>query len=57
MKTLLLHFFSPPPMPEGLLFGGLSAIAKAFELAYQAGVRDGFFAGALLVLVLTSRRR
>lgn len=57
MERIFAFFFTAPQMPDGLLMGGLNAIGKAFELAYKAGVKDGFFAGALFVLILTIRRR
>lgn len=64
MERLLRIFFNPPTMPEIEL--SLPArmiphvkltIAKAFELAYHVGVRDGVIAGVLITLLLVPSLR
>lgn len=52
--------FEPPemppirlPLPARMVPAVKATIQQAFELAYHRGVLDGFFAGCLLVLVLT----
>jgi hypothetical protein len=57
MGQLIELLFSPPPIPEGLLSGVTDAIVAAFRLAYYRGVLDGFFAGALLAMLLILPRR
>lgn len=58
MDNVFKLFFNPPPIPPiELPFPARMiphiklTIAKAFELAYHTGVRDGVIAGVLIALL------